>query len=263
VFRKGRDAYIDFAKDVYGIPYEAVTPEQRKIIKPAVLGCGYGLAGGYVLPDGKKTGLLGYAAGMGVMLTPEVAQTHVELWRATYPEVPQTWYDIEKAMHQTIEDRRGRTVNGLLGFRIEGQFLTMELPTERKIWYYKPRVEQRQYISKRTGNPYTQKVMTCMGMVKDKHYWSRIEMRGNLVFENAIQGMCRDIHGNGMILAHDKGFLLVGMVHDELISEEDIGSNYYTSERLRDCVRAETRFPRLKGMPLDASHFSTIRYRKD
>jgi DNA polymerase len=265
VFREGKDAYKDFAQFLYKVTYDYVTSEMRSKSKPATLGNGYGLSGGVILPDGKMTGLLGYAAGMGIKLTPEEAAFQVALWRKTYPEVPETWYSIERQMLATIEDRKTRTVNGLLTFRLEGQFLTMELPTGRKIYYHKPRIERRVYQStKKKGETYTRRVMSCMGFVKNKgKFWSRIDMGGHLVFENAIQGMCRDIHGWGMIEADQDGFNLVGMVHDELIAEQDEGDNYHNHERLRECVIAPMPWPKLATMPLDASAFSTRSYRKD
>ena len=42
VFARGEDPYIDFASSWFGVPYAAVTKEQRRLAKPAVLGCGLG-----------------------------------------------------------------------------------------------------------------------------------------------------------------------------------------------------------------------------
>lgn len=63
VFREGRDAYLDFAARMYGVPYESLikidehgnhkakdkdASEKRQVAKPAVLGAGYGLGPGAV-----------------------------------------------------------------------------------------------------------------------------------------------------------------------------------------------------------------------
>lgn len=39
LFRNGKDSYKDFASELFGVPYDEVTPEQRKYSKPPTLGC--------------------------------------------------------------------------------------------------------------------------------------------------------------------------------------------------------------------------------
>jgi DNA polymerase len=70
VFRDGKDAYKDFATELFKVLYEEVTSKMRKDAKPATLGAGFRLGGGEIR-DGKKTGLWGYAENMGYRDDPQ------------------------------------------------------------------------------------------------------------------------------------------------------------------------------------------------
>lgn len=126
VFELGRDPYIAFAVKLYMRSYEDLMAEykaghedRRTTAKPAVLGAGYGLGPGVKknadgtyevlwrtneFGDKVKTGLLGYAANMGITLTPEEAYTAWKVFRESYPEVVQYWTDLEEAFKQVLKN---------------------------------------------------------------------------------------------------------------------------------------------------------------
>lgn len=123
VFRQGRDPYMSFGVELYGIPYEqwivvdehgnhkpknAEFEEMRQNSKPPVLGGGYGLGGGemYINEYGDEVrgGLWGYALSVcGVDMPKELAHKAVKILRDAWPEVVQFWTDLEEAFKQVYK----------------------------------------------------------------------------------------------------------------------------------------------------------------
>lgn len=271
VFRTGKDAYKDFATDLYKKPYEEVTRTERSNSKPAVLGCGYRLGGGDLSPDGKRTGLWGYAESMGVDMPREEAARAVAVFREKYPEIVQLWYALENAVRLTVRTGRSQSV-GPLVFEKKGKFLRVRLPSGRFMYYYKPRIEQKTYQSKsrETGKPlfnpdgtpktYTKWNFSYEGKEVGSNVWGRTMSHGGKLVENFVQAIARDILKAGMLAAHREGFTIVSHVHDEIVTLEDYDNEHCTLERLRSCM-IET-LPWTEGMPLGAEGWEAIFYRK-
>jgi DNA polymerase len=257
VFRNGKDAYKDFATEFYGISYDEVTSEQRKICKPPTLGCGFGLGGGD-LRDGKRTGLWGYAEKMGVDMTRDVSHAAVRLWRDTYEEIVHYWYAIERTVISVVEDGRTRTC-GPITVKLMKPYLVMFLPDGAPRYYYKPKIWHEERVG-RTGRPYVKKNFTHMGKEQKTGRWIRMSSRGAKLVENLVQSIARQILKAGLMRAFDDGFDLRGHVHDELISLRPANSNYYTVERLIEhMITANDDYI---GMPLNAAGWAGVFYRK-
>lgn len=265
VFKDGRDPYRDFGVELFKKAYGEITSAERTICKPAVLGCGYQLGGG-AFKNGKRTGLWGYAENKGVDITEEEAAAHVKLFRKIYKEIPALWRALDNAAKAALAGRP-TTVNGLLRFEMDHSYLTLRLPSGRRMYYFRPRLITKTFegkkIDPRTGKPetFTRRVVSYMGRNQVTNQWGRIATSGGKWCENATQAVARDILALGMRRAHDDGFNLVGSVHDELITHERKGDNYYTTERLRDHMIRP--IPWAKGLPLDASAYEAAIYRKD
>lgn len=258
VFADGLDPYKDFGTGLYQKPYAAITSEERNICKPPTLGCCYGLGGGREI-EGKRTGLWGYAEGMGVSITQEEAARQVKLYRAMYPEVPNFWSKLEDAAKRAL---RGETirVNGLLTVRMLGKMLVIDLPSGRPMYYYKPRMEKREFPSF-NGSTYTRQVFTAMGMSQKTKQWGRILFGGPKFCENTVQATARDILGVGVHRSHTFGFNLRGTVHDEIITPQKPKDPRYTLAALGKCMVAPIEWA--KGLPLKSAGYSAVIYRKD
>ena len=258
VFEDGRDPYKDFGTALYKKPYALITKEERGICKPPTLGCGFGLGGG-LIRDGKRTGLWGYAEGMGVNITKEEAAKQVAVFREIYPEVPQFWKKLEDASHAAVGGKSSN-VNGLLHLAKRGEYMTMRLPSGRLMYYHKPRVETKEFMGK-NGKPYTKRVFTCMGKSQVSGKWTRIMSGGPKLCENAVQATAREILAAGMRRAYDFGFKIVGSVHDELICLRRKGDNYFTLQDLHDCMVKGIWFT--EGLPLKAAGYVNRLYVKE
>jgi hypothetical protein len=237
-------------------------PRQRFVILTAegpliVHNCGFGLGGG-ILRDGKKTGLWGYAEGMGVNITQQEAAKQVEVFRSIYPEIPEFWKQLEDACFAAVNGK-STTINGLLRVDKRGEFMTIRLPSGRLMYYHKPKIEIKEFVGK-NGKPYTKRVFTCMGKSQISGKWTRIISGGPKICENVVQATAREVLAHGMRAAHDFGFKLVGSVHDELIALRRKGDNYFTLEAMVECMVKDIWFT--KGLPLAAEGYVAPIYMK-
>lgn len=274
LFKEGRDAYKDFAQFMFKCTYEQVTKPQRQKAKPAVLGCCYRLGGGRVI-DGKKTGLMGYAEGYGVYLTERESAEAVKVYRDTYPEIAKGWFALEKAVAEAM--RSGRAVVPIIrvdgnNFRMPvtveklGPYLTIKLPSGRRLYYYKPRMVTKTFRGRPTeaypdGEPYKRTNLTYMGKRQNGNSWTRVESHGGKLFENIVQAVARDILAVGIRRAHDAGWKIIMHVHDEIVALIRKGSTIRTVAALRELMIAPISW--CADMPLNAAGWAEDYYRKD
>ena len=270
VFRDGRDAYKDFATELYQVAYEEVTKQMRKMAKPATLGAGYRLGGGDI-KDGKKTGLWGYAENMGVDMSRKESHKNVAIFRKVYKEIPQCWYDLEEAIMAVIRKGGSRRV-GPVVFYMSKPYLVCELPSGRCIYYRKPQIrkEKMQGVDRKTGEKYEywKNSISYMGKQQNGSRWLRINSHGGKFIENIVQAIARDILREGMLALHKAGFYLIGHVHDEAIAEEAANDNEHTHEIMRMHMIRKKKWMSYGRdgkytMPLNAAGMTTVIYRKD
>jgi len=105
VFRNGQDPYRAFGARLYNCEAAAVTDEQRRISKAAVLALGFGQGAG---------GFVAYCERSGVSVTPQQAQAAVDRYRSSYPRIVAYWATLQREVE------------------IDGEIL---LPSGRKLTY--------------------------------------------------------------------------------------------------------------------------------
>lgn len=276
VFRDGRDPYRDFGTEFYKKAYDAITSEERNICKPPALGCGFRLGPGQELKNGKKTGLLGYAENMGVDMTPKDAERAVGVFRKIYHEIAKHWKLYETAIRKVMRGEGPQTV-GPVTFERKPPYLTILLPSGRRIFYFKPKIESRTTltnkwkwvrdpktgISKKVRETWTRLVFTHMGRDNTptgRNVWRRIESHGGVIIENIVQAIARDVLCVGLMRAHRAGFKLIGHAHDEAIARGPVGDPKFTYQYLCDILKQAIDWA--KGLPLGAAGWSGIYYRK-
>jgi DNA polymerase len=206
LFEQDLDSYKAFYSMWAGIPYEQVTKEQRNLAKPPFLGFAYRLGG---------AGLVKYAQSMGVEMSEEECQSAIRAARDTCPEIVNLWSIFEICAEQALGTRVPVRANRVT-FRLERDFLTIELPSGRKLWYHKPRIEE---VETPWGQMRPQ--MTYMGQNQFTKKWERLPNHGGRFVEQITQAIARDVLVHGMLLYTHHGGTVVGHVHDEIIAEED------------------------------------------
>lgn len=214
LFRQGLDEYKVFAsKSLYRVPYEEVTKDMRQVSKSAVLGCMFG--------QGSK-GLIEYADGMGVVLSPAQSEQAVKAYREEYVRVKESWYEYERAAVEAIRVPGTAIKSGKVLFKVAKGALWMRLPSKRLICWRDPKVEAqltpwgevRDGITVRNQSTFTRK-------------WGRNKLIGSSIFQSAVQGTARDMLTLAMLGLEQDGFEVVNCVHDEilLLVPEDQGES--------------------------------------
>ena len=219
VFKNKRDPYLDYASKMYGVPYDKLWddyrgkngPEakiaakrMRQVAKPGVLGAIYRMGGGKwgINEDGDryKTGLWGYAEGMGIDMSQEQAGEVVKIFRNAYPEICGNGYNGEiKGIWIQLEEAVADVLNGDRTVRKIGPFgcvtidkvtidgrdpmLRIQLPSPGSYLHYlDARMRQERMPWTRT-NPDTGEdegvyrwAFTYYGMDQDTHAWVKISI---------------------------------------------------------------------------------------
>ena len=243
IYEQGLDEYITFAADYYHVEYDDVEEEQRFHSKHAVLGCVFGM--------GDKA-FMAQAERFGHPTTQEIAKRTVKFYRSRYPEVPQLWYGLDSAAKMAIKSGRS-TQFKKIKFHMDQEFdfLFMELPSGRQLAYYQPEINML-----RAPWGEIKPTVTHMGLGLN-NVWERRKITPGRWTENAVQGAARDVMMHGVKLATAAGYLQVGRVHDELITEREEGTG-----DLEEFCSFLTNPPWLQGIVINADGWTGRRYRK-
>lgn len=292
VFAQGKDPYLAFAAIMYNVDYDEIykaykagdpkAKEMRQMAKPAVLGAGYRLGGGDIeenrFGDLIKTGLWGYAEGMGITMSREDAHKAVEIFRKAYPEVSDydtgLWAKLEQAAKAVILGMENKVEAGHCIFDMKKSIMRIQLPSGRYLHYIRPRIETGIFKSKKdcpkgkckkcnwTGTivkEFERDVIVYDGQQQVTKVWGRITSHGGKFTENIDQAISRDILLNGMFNADESGMTIVGSVHDEIICEESVESKLGI-EHLRECMIKPPVWA--TDMPLGAEGYENVYYKK-
>lgn len=273
LFREDQDIYIAAACDIYDRqPADIATwngkkwkiqkehNEKRQVGKQAQLGLGYGMGGPkFVANMLNKENLV---------ITEEFATKTVQAWRAANQKVVQLWADVNNAARHAAENPKTngaptRLVRGKLVFEFHPRnYLTIRLPSGRKLFYYKPRIRKVEgyrelyYVdgSKETGkgvNTEDEKAKLEPGEIKTY---------GGKLVENIVQAISRDLLVNSLQIIERAGLEPIFHVHDESVTEvEDARAD----EGLKVVHKAMETVPNWAiGLPLMAETKMTQRYEK-
>jgi DNA polymerase len=266
VFELDRDPYIDFATYMFHQPYDTLYAEykagdkvKRTTAKPGVLGCGYMLGPGaeFENPDTGETegtGLLGYAWNMGVKLTLAQAQLSVKVWRETYEDAVNFWYEIERAMRRCITTGQPQVCDRIR-FDMQKPWLRMILPSGRALHYCRPRVEMKM---KSWGQ---EKATITYEGLDDKNQWRRLDTHPGKITENADQAVARDLLAHGLMLAKKRGIDVRLHVHDQVVGLAPLAHGDRDLRILMDCM--ETRPKWALDLPLKTEGATSLIFVKD
>ena len=90
---QGQDLYKVQASQMFGVPVDQITKDQRQIGKVGELACGYGAG-----PDAVRS----FAEKMGVDLDETQSTRLVKDWRAANPRIVDYWERLDHAMHKAM-----------------------------------------------------------------------------------------------------------------------------------------------------------------
>lgn len=249
VFATHGKIYEATASQMFHIPIEKISkgnPEYalRQKGKVATLALGY---------QGGTNALVSMGA-LKMGLSEEELPEIVARWRAANQRIVALWSSVGSYALRTVRDGRARQVNDLI-FRMEQdlknglRFLTIELPSKRKLFYCKPYIGLNQFGGESLYF-YTQNQTTKK--------WEESGTFGGKLVENIVQGIARDCLCETLDRITSKGYKIVFHVHDEVIV--DAGMDL-TVEEL--CSIMAEPIPWAKGLILKGAGFSGQFYQKD
>lgn len=232
-FAEGKDIYCASASAMFGVPVvkHGINGELRQKGKVAELACGYGGSVGALKAFG--------ADKMG--LTETEMQSIVDNWRASSPRIVQLWWNVDRAIKQTLEDGTTHRTHGLM-FSLQKGILFIRLPSGRSLAYVKPRLIDGK--------------ITYEGVSSNKG-WARLESYGPKFVENITQAISRDLLLNAMKQVGPEARICMH-IHDELVIEAD------SSVKLDDICKKMAQVPEwAEGLLLRADGYETKFYLKD
>ena len=251
VFRTHGKIYEACASQMFGVPIEKIKKgnpeyELRQKGKVATLALGYQGSTGALINMG--------ALEMGI--PEEELPDIVQRWRASNKRIQDLWYSMENAAVDTVKTGRTNAVRGLL-LRIEGNreryFLTIQLPSGRKLFYAQPKLGQ---------NRFGRESLQYLGMNQTTKKWEAIETYGGKLVENCVQAVARDCLAENIGKLEVSGCPVVFHVHDEVIIEKEI-SGPAEKELERVCEIMSQPIPWAPGLPLNADGWVGDYYTKD
>jgi DNA polymerase len=210
VFAGHGKIYEASASQMFGVPIESIVKgnpeyELRAKGKVAELACGYGGGVGAL----KRMG----ADKMG--LSDEELLGIIRRWRAANKRIVDFWYTVENAVLEVMRTGAPVGVKNLIfaremDARTDQDFLTITLPSGRKLYYVKP------FLLK---NDRGREALHFWGVDQDTKKWGVVSTYGGKLVENITQAIARDCLAESIVRLTHAGYPILFHVHDEVIVE--------------------------------------------
>jgi len=197
VFAKNGDIYCASASQMFRVPVEkhGRNAELRQKGKIAELALGYGGGVGALKAFG--------ADQMG--LSENDMQEIVVKWRDSSPHICQLWQGVENAARRAIMNPgTAFPCKHNILFAAAGEKLLVQLPSERKLVYQHPEINDENAIN-------------YMGVNQTTRKWSKIETWGGKLVENIVQAIARDCLAVAMMRLDAAGYRIIMHIHDEVV----------------------------------------------
>lgn len=249
VFATHGKIYEATASQMFHVPIEKIVkgnPEYslRQKGKVATLALGY---------QGGTSALIAMGA-LNMGLTEEELPDIVSRWRNANPRIRDLWYAVEETALAAMTTAEPQAIRGLV-FRLEGDliygqsFLTVQLPSGRKLFYPKPFLQENRF-GKMAIHYYT------VGQQTRK--WEVDSTYGGKMTENIVQAIARDCLAETLRRIDHLGLQVVFHVHDEVIIDAPMD---ITVEQI--CGLMAEPIPWAPGLILKGAGFESDYYMKD
>jgi prophage lambdaSa04, DNA polymerase len=249
VFKTHGKIYEASASQMFGVPIEKIkkgNPEYALRQKGKVAELALGYQGG--------PGALKAMGALNMGLTEEELPGIVKMWRGSNKNITGLWWAIGSTAIEVVEGSGRKAVNGII-FEKEGDlsngldFLTVQLPSGRKLYYVNPGTKL---------NSWDSKVITYMAQNQTTGKWETAETYGGKLVENIVQAIARDCLAVSIKRLTEKGFKIVMHIHDEVVIEAPMET---TVDEVCEIMGQEIEWA--KGLLLRADGFETMYYKKD
>jgi DNA polymerase len=213
-FTNGEDVYKIMASSIYDKPIVDITKQERFVGKTTILGAGYGMG---------ATKFQAQLKNFGVDTPLEECKRIIDVYRKTYPKIPELWGDA----HDALTDMMGNKVSalgrdGLL--KIEGKN-GIRLPNDLLIKY--PNIRKVQQEDGKSELLYD---------TKKGRSFIPTRIYGGKVVENLCQALARIVIGGQMLMIAKK-YRVVMTVHDAVACIVPEGEAELAKEYVELCMR--------------------------
>ena len=259
VFKTHGKIYEASAEQMFKLPPGSVTKKSPYRQKGKIAELALGYQGG--------AGALKTMGALAMGLTEDELDPIKDAWRAANPEIVQLWYAVEEKAKQAVNRRTSEVLaiadgRAELRFTWESGFLSITLPSGRKLFYVKPRIESEDLIRETaSGARFTVAragSLTYEGMDQKTKTWTRLATYGGKLVENITQAIARDCLAESMLALDRAGYLQLFSVHDEIIVETE---NHDALPEIEEIMGQDIAWA--PGLPLRADGFSTTYYMKE
>lgn len=248
VFATHGKIYEATAAQMFGVPVEKIVKgnaeySMRQKGKVATLALGY---------QGGVNSLISMGA-LKNGLSEEELPDIVRRWREANRRICDLWYSIEQAVLMVMHTAQPQAIRNLI-FALEGDvvygqsFLTVQLPSGRKLFYAKPFLKENQF---------GKLALHYYGVGQNKK-WGVESTYGGKMTENIVQAIARDCLAVTLERIADKGLQVVFHVHDEVIIDAPMET---TVEEI--CRLMAEPIPWAPGLILKGAGFENSYYMKD
>ena len=252
VFAKNGDIYCETASAMFGVPVKkhGVNGDLRQKGKIATLALGY---------QGSVNAMITMGA-LRMGIPEEELPDIVAKWRQSRPKTCSLWYQVEDLAVRCVNSCEPQILpiaggRAQITFRMEsdlifGQsFLTIELPSGRKLFYPRP------YLAE---NQFGKLAVHYYGVRQATGKWGSESTYGGKLTENIVQAIARDCLCEVLRRVDAKGWHTVFHVHDEVIVDapKDV-----TADDL--CALMDAPIDWAPGLLLKGAGFTAPYYMKD
>lgn len=206
VFSTHGKIYEASASQMFGVPLEKIRKgnpeyELRAKGKVAELALGYQGSVGALIAMGAED------MGLGEQEMKDI----VYRWRERSPRIVDLWYSFDAAAVEVVKTGVPIGVNGIYFAHefdpISGQrFLTITLPSGRKLFYVKPFLQE---------NRFGRDAVHYYGI--DDKKWEVLSTYGGKLTENIVQAIARDCLAEAIKRTTEAGYSILMHIHDEIV----------------------------------------------
>ncbi len=223
-FDRGEDVYKIMASSIYNVPVEEVTDAQRFVGKTTILGAGYGM-GAAKFQAQLKT--------FGVDLPLDECRYIIDVYRRTYPKIPELWQSAGRALEALRTQRTAQLGReGVLNVDLLG----IRLPNGMYIRYPNLRAVD---VNGKTELVYDLK--KGRATITSRIY-------GGKVVENVCQALARIVIGEQMLMVARR-LRVVMTVHDAVGAIAPVEQADEARTFVEDCMRIRPKWA--LGLPLN------------
>lgn len=192
-------------------------------------------------------------------LTEDELPDIVNRWRNANPNICKLWGMAEEAAYGAVIEGGQRIVPNVATFRREASavygidFLTVELPSGRKLYYPSPRIAE---------NRFGRYAIHYKAMTQTSGKWEEASTYGGKLVENITQAFARDCLAVAIRRLVEEGYKPLMHIHDEVVCEVPLDKLHEDEvDRMSEIMCRPIKWA--PGLKLNAAGFDGPYYKKD